>query len=130
VEAGDWVSKDEAWATTATRRVTCKPPGWSVWTDDGGRVIAICADDTPGQPPLSATLRLRDLISEHWNAQTWNSIFKVIDGEDTKHNLVWLTWLQPTLPRVIPQPNGPARVVPADPHDLRQTRCVEFRLHR
>lgn len=130
VEPGDWVSKDEAWATTATRRISCKPPGWSVWMDDRGRIIAICADDTPGQPPLGATLRLRDLITEHWNAQTWDAIFRVIDGEDTKHNAVWSTWLQPMVPRVIPQPNGPARVVPADPNDLHQTRCVEFRLHR
>lgn len=126
----DWVSQDAPWATTATRRITCKPPGWSLWTDDRGRVIAICADWTPGQPPLDPTLRLRDLITEHWNAKTWDAIFRVIDGEDTKHNVVWWAWRQPMVPRVIPQSSGPPQVVPTDPKDLRETSCVEFRLHR
>lgn len=130
VDPGDWVKKEDDWATTATRRITCKPPGWSLWTDDHARVIAICADWTPGQPPLDPTLRLRDLVTKHWNAKTWGAIFRVIDGEDTKHNTVWRTWRQPMVPRVTSQPNGLPRVVPADPNDLRETSCVEFRLHR
>jgi hypothetical protein len=71
------------------------------------------------------------LITEHWNAQTWDMLSKVMSGEDTKHSIVWWTWLQPMVPRVIPSPTGgPPRIVPADPNDMHETRCVEFRLRR
>jgi hypothetical protein len=130
VAVGVMPSKSEDWATTATRKIGCSAEGWSLWTDRLGRVIAICADDAPGQDPSNATLRLRDLVTRHWGEATWKLIFGRISLEDVAHASDWNTWLQPVAPVVVSEPGKPPRVRSADPNDRRQMSCVEFMLHK
>jgi hypothetical protein len=127
---GGGYMKDD-WATAATRRIRCGPPGWSLWTDDRGRVIAVCADDVGPPPQLNATLRFLELITDHWNKRVSDQIFAMISDPHLIYNWEWWSWIQPVVPRLIMDDvEGIPRVVSADPTDERETRCLEFMLHK
>jgi hypothetical protein len=110
-------------AASATARIDCGD-GWTVWKEQFGRIVAICASEYRDRGHLveAAIERVVRLVREHRGETTATEVFNVLTRKDVDRQ-DWWAWAE-NAPNAITQGDGGVPVIPSAP----ERACLELLL--